>query len=293
MASVNASPSTIPQELPRSEPRLPGPRADAQASERRERLALLQGPQELRAALLGLLLTPGSRREAKAWRADSNQLDNADELLALVSEVPAAERLPWLETLARRFAKCSTEQRQSLVETARRVMAADGVVSALDRLRWLTLRHLLGERHQVAPAAAAVELDAIESEQARQVAMLSAYLSWLVPRAPALDLELSGEPSPGENWYASVTARWAYVNNLPARDEADGDAMVRALRGVQHLPWMLRPVLLRAWVEAARALTDTYALDPDAADALRLAALLIDSPLPPELARQFVETGTD
>jgi hypothetical protein len=34
---------------------------------------------------------------------------------------------------------------------------------------------------------------------------------------------------------------------------------------------------------------DSNALAPEAADALRLASQLLDSPLPPELARHYVE----
>jgi len=48
-------------------------------------------------------------------------------------------------------------------------------------------------------------------------------------------------------------------------------------------------VLVRGWIEAALAASPMNRLGDGAADALRLACLLLDSPLPPELARHYIE----
>jgi hypothetical protein len=73
------------------------------------------------------------------------------------------------------------------------------------------------------------------------------------------------------------------------RELPDIDALVTALRDVQSLPWMLRPVLVRRWVDAAVALSPGGQLGEVAAEALRIAARLLDCPLPPALAVRFVE----
>jgi len=80
---------------------------------------------------------------------------------------------------------------------------------------------------------------------------------------------------------------------VPACSTPDGDGLAHALDEVESLPWMLRPVLLRDWVDAALATGERTRLRPCAADALRLAAGLLDSPLPPELARHYIELDWD
>ena len=49
----------------------------------------------------------------------------------------------------------------------------------------------------------------------------------------------------------------------------------------------MRPQLLRAWVEEALNHSASGLLRSEAADALRLAASLLDTPLPPALASHF------
>ena len=58
-------------------------------------------------------------------------------------------------------------------------------------------------------------------------------------------------------------------------------------------PWMLRPALVRGWLEQALMLSPSRRLEADAADALRLASQLLDCPLPPELARHYAEPDPD
>ena len=175
-----------------------------------------------------------------------------------------------------------------MVGAARRLMSADGMVTQMDQLRWIALRHLLGGSAVAPPAAAEVELVELEDAQAIKVCLYSAFLSRLVP-APELTLDLTGRESPNEAWYVVAIAPWAERIELPPRDRHDIDSTLRALRVMQALPWLLRPVLVRGWFDAARALTDGPMLHPVAADALRLTCRLLDSPLPPELSRQYIE----
>jgi hypothetical protein len=257
--------------------------AEADARERRQRLALLHGPNELRCALLAWAQRTGSAREQAVWQQASREVHDAERLRNDMQALLPTERLPWFELLARRAARGSLEERRLLVETARRVMAADGAVGPRDRLRWLALRHLLGAGGIARPAAASTDLAALPDTLVLGVVGWAAFLSRLVPDVHADEA--------GGDWYAAVSARWAARFLLPARDAMDADATLRALRSVQTLPWMLRPVLLREWFDAAAALTPGVALHAGAAEALRLCALLLEAPLPPALARQFVESG--
>jgi hypothetical protein len=158
----------------------------------------------------------------------------------------------------------------------------------MDQLRWVALRHLLAGSAVSPPAAAQGELEDLDHGQARYVCLYAAFLSRSVP-APELTLDLTGYESPNQTWYDMVTAPWDGHIELPQREGHDIDTSLRALRVLQALPWLQRPVLVRGWFDAARALTEGHALHGDAADALRLSCVLLDSPVPPELGQQYIE----
>lgn len=67
----------------------------------------------------------------------------------------------------------------------------------------------------------------------------------------------------------------------------DADALMHALSGVQEMSWMMRPLLLKAWVEEAVNHSEHGVLSDQTADALRLVAGLIDAPLPPMLEAHY------
>ncbi len=283
------SPSTLPRSSNLVHVR--APRYDGGDPSLREHLARLQAlrePAQWQAATLALMLTPGSKREQAAWFDESSGVADLETLLVDVLALPQSHRLPWFETFAGLLAPRPLELRHALVGAARRLMSADGMVTQMDQLRWIALRHLLGGSAVAPPAAAEVELVELEDAQAIKVCLYSAFLSRLVP-APELTLDLTGRESPNEAWYVVAIAPWAERIELPPRDRHDIDSTLRALRVMQALPWLLRPVLVRGWFDAARALTDGPMLHPVAADALRLTCRLLDSPLPPELSRQYIE----
>ena len=270
-------------ETPDSSGTLPQPRPSSDDDEREaiDRLGRVHGPGELRAVLLALIATPGSQRERRAWRDETKGLSTADALRDEVKKLSAAARLPWLEVLLGRIARAPLHDRQDVVEAARRVMAADGQVRPIDRLHWLALRHRLGEVRPPSPSASASnDLADLPESALLQVARLTAFLSRLVP---------DGELETGTAWYQAVMKRWVRGAIVPAPELPDADEVAHALGVVQGLPWMLRPVLVRAWLEAALAASPMNRLSDGAADALRLAGLLLDSPMPPELARHYIE----
>jgi hypothetical protein len=286
MSVMSLSPSTLPQSANLVYVR--PPRLDRRDPELREplaRLAALDQPAAWQAAVLALLVTPHSRHEHAAWIRLAQHVREADALYDAARALPPPRRLPWLEHFARALAPGPVALRHELIGAARRVMTADGLVSPLDQLRWIALRHLLAGSAVSPPAAAHSELESLAAQDVQQVCIFSAFLSHLVP-APELTLDLTGHESVSQQWYAIVTTAW---DTVPERDGHDIDASLRALRGLQALPWLLRPVLVRTWYDAARSLTEGPALHHDAADALRLTCVLLDSPVPPELSEQYIE----
>lgn len=261
------------------------------------RLKFLQGPGERRAALLALLLTPGSAREKQAWREETEGVASAGRVRSDVQLLSFAARAPAFELLLDRSRPAPVPERQALVEAARRVMSADGLVRPIDRLRWLAMRHRLGETRPPRAAAAASadnDMTNLPLPMVDHIATMTAFLARLVPATEAA----AAVGAAGHAWYQAVMASWAgryrdAGRDLPPCRPPDADMLMHALWGVQELSWMLRPVLLRAWVDEACAMRETPALREEAADALRLAALLLDAPLPPVLARHYLELKLD
>ena len=267
----------------------PAPPPDpVEAAQRRARFAQVAGPGQLHAAVLALLLTPGRTREMAVWRDECRQTVGAKELRNDLMKLDATERMPWLERFVARVLQGPLDKRQQLLRAVRRLIVADGRALALDRLRWLAIRHALGDVRALAlPGAAQVDLDGLATETARQIGRFGAFLSRIVP-APEIDLDVvSGTPTSGERWWREVMQPWPDAG--VTRDMPDANALVTALHDVQALPWMLRPVLVRRWVDAAVALSPAGRLGAPAAEALRIAARLLDCPLPPAVAACFVE----
>ncbi|HVO08344.1 MAG TPA: hypothetical protein VMT83_16240 [Burkholderiaceae bacterium] len=283
---------SVDEQAPAAAPK-PAPAADdpAAVAQRRARFALVAGPGQLHAAVLALLLTPGRARELAVWRDECRHTVGAKELRNELTQVPWPERMPWLEFFVGRIAQGPLDKRQQVLRAVRRLIAADGRALALDRLRWLAIRHALGDVKALArPAAAEVELDGLATGTALQIGRLSAFLSRIVP-APEIDLDVaSGAATSGERWWREVMQPWPDAG--ATRDMPDANALVNALHDVQALPWMLRPVLVRRWVDAAVALSPAGQLAAPAAEALRIAARLLDCPLPPSVAACFVEANS-
>jgi hypothetical protein len=273
-------PAAAPAPLPPTDP--------VEAAQRRARFAQVAGPGQLHAAVLALLLTPGRTREMAVWRDECRQTVGAKELRNDLMKLDATERMPWLERFVARVLQGPLDKRQQLLRAVRRLIVADGRALALDRLRWLAIRHALGDVRALAlPGAAQVDLDGLATETARQIGRFGAFLSRIVP-APEIDLDVvSGTPTSGERWWREVMQPWPDAG--VTRDMPDANALVTALHDVQALPWMLRPVLVRRWVDAAVALSPAGQLGAPAAEALRIAARLLDCPLPPAVAACFVE----
>ena len=268
-----------------------GPQENSGVPGSTERLVQAIGPRELRCALLALLVPRGSRRALAAWEAETQAESSAtpfafqlrDEAMAL----PPAARLPWFERLLVRMAGQPLTERQALLESTRRVVSARGAVRPLDTLHWLVMRRRLGEKAWASPPGGAdFDISRLPESEVNAIARYSAFLSRMVPAG-------SPDGAAGSAWYALVMKPWkGRVDVPPQWPLPDTDAVVQALHQVATLPWMQRPVLVREWVGAALQQSPDRApsgLSDLSADALRLSCTLLDSPLPPELSRHYIE----
>ena len=252
-----------------------------------DRLSRVHGAGELHAVLLAMLLPPGSKRARKAWQLETAAMPGAERLLEYVTTLSGAARLPWFERLLARMAAQPLSARQELLQATRRVMGARGTANPIDRLHWLAMRRGLGE---VAPLAARPEASSEVAEWLESdvlcVAAYSAFLSRLVPG------EVVDAPQ-GRAWYDAVMAIWLPFAEIPECQPPNAEAMVEALAKMQTLSWMQRPVIVRNWVTTAIAMSRGLRLGDLSADALRLTCGLLDSPLPPELARHYIALPAD
>ncbi len=238
----------------------------------------------LRAALLALLVPPGSRRPALAWQVETAGSPQAPALRDEVNDLQPVDRLPWFEKLLVRMARQPLIERQLLLEAARRIMRARGAAWPIDTLHWLLMRQRLGDQGTLAaPAPADVAYSQLPEDDVHAIARYTAFLARLVPSAI---IDRKGHAA----WYAAVMATWQGRVPVPPCDPApDGDALVQALRQIQSLPWLQRPMIVRAWVSAALKHSHGGRLAIEAADALRMSCTLLDSPMPPELAAHYIQ----
>jgi hypothetical protein len=266
------------------DPSEPGALAEATAPATTDRLLQANGPRELRCALLALLLPRGSRRAFASWQVETADTASAGLLRAEAGALAGAARLPWFERLLHRMAAQPLAERHTLLESTRRVVSARGAVQPLDTLHWLVMRRLLGERAPACgPAAADAGFSQLPEADVHAIARYTAFLSRMVPAD-------SPDGDAGAAWYASVMRRWrGQVDIPPQLPVPDSDAFVQALHEVATLAWMKRPVLMREWVGAALHHSPPSGLADVSADALRLSCTLLDTPMPPELSRHYIE----
>ncbi|MCE9660671.1 MAG: hypothetical protein K8R60_19250 [Burkholderiales bacterium] len=252
-----------------------------------DRLSRVHGAGELHAALLALLLPPGSKRAARAWTIETASSPGREGLREHAASLSGAARLPWFERLLARMARQPIAARQGLLRAMRRIMGARGVVRPIDRLHWLAMRRGLGE---VTPLAARAEANVEVTEWLEtDVLALAVYTAFLA-RMVAEDL---GDEGAGARWYESVMEYWQPHAEAPPFDAPDAENVFEALARLQTLSWMQRPVVIRSWVAAALKANGGVRFGDAAADALRLTCTLLDTPMPPELERHYIALPAD
>jgi hypothetical protein len=108
----------------------------------------------LHAAVLALLLTPGRAREMAVWRDENRHTVGAKELAQRVDELPPPSACRGSRTSSASVAHGPLDKRQQLLRAVRRLIAADGRAHGARPLRWLAIRHALGDVRALALPAA-------------------------------------------------------------------------------------------------------------------------------------------
>lgn len=253
------------------------------------RLQRLQGPTEQRLLLLALMLDPANDAECRWWEVRCKELTHGARILEDVQALLPQHRMPEFERVTTQLATAAVELRRQVVHDARHLLRADGRISPRDRLWWLALRHRLSGQPGAPPLMLPVIqhhadiTDLPETERAH-VAALSAYLARFIPMPERAD----GVHPASHVWYDQVMQRCGEdtaASFMPTPPDADG--LVHALSAVQELSWVLRAILVKAWVEEAFNHSPQGVLSDDSADALRMCACLLDTPLPPILEAHY------
>ena len=253
------------------------------------RLQRLSGPLQRRMAILAFMMTPDNDAERRFWDQSTRDLHGSAAILADVQSLPPSFRVPEFERMLGQMAYESVEQRRALVVSSRELLRADGKVSPRDRLWWLVLRHRMGEVHASRTFMRPVtgqgrDLTQLTVDERAHVADFSAYLARLLP----VSSEAAEPSAAGLSWYRGVMARCHPPGEpWPPCTPPDADALMHALAGTQELSWVIRPQLVRAWVEEALNHSPAGLMTAFTADALRLAAGLLDTPIPPALAAHY------
>jgi hypothetical protein len=298
---LSPAPSTFPATAAADVPTLPrlqpaAARLPDELLETLEQVARLDQPGQ-RALLLALLLTPQSARERQAWHEEIANPAGGMLLLDLAQQIPAEAAPALLEKLLLLHSATVPATRVELLRSVRRIMCADGRVRPIDRLRWLLIRHVLArpygqDSHTVRGSSGNSDMAILAPGMRQAVAHLTAFLARIVPLADPVNKV----GAMGITWYRAALRPW-WGEETPNCELPDGDQLVQAIVEVRTLSWMQRPVLTRTWVDSAMTVARRHrsgsdprvGLQPEAAEALRLVSRLLDTPLPPALARCFIE----
>lgn len=246
------------------------------------------GPTERRMITLALMMNIDNERECALWHHMAEGIHDAQGILDDVAALTPNRHVLEFERLTSSIANDPIEQRRALVESARDLLRADGKVSPRERLWWLALRHRVSERQNrqafMRPTTGqGHDLLDMSLDQMQHVTALTTYMARFIP----VDETSKGLAPAGLAWFKGVMGRCGRPTDITPAASPDADALMHALAGVQELSWMMRPLLLKAWVEEAVNNSAHGLLSDQTADALRLAAGLIDAPLPPMLEAHY------
>jgi Zn-dependent protease with chaperone function len=256
--------------------------ASAREQEALARIALWHGPGEWQAAMLALGIEPmasgrpGAAGLWRAWQVATADLNVATAVSAEIAALGPIARRRVFEQLLQRAATAPRAARRAMWRAwLMRWHAIHGVHGRLPpREAW----RAFAIRHGLAPRAARPPRETLATGS-------NAVLAATREMARCLGVPLA----PQQAWTAAALAALHALGLPAARGPALGLAppaaspheRLAALR-VRHLSPMQRPLLLRAWIEAAER---TGVLDASA-DALHLAAVVLDLPAPPALGAQ-------
>ena len=242
------------------------------------RIELWHGPGEWQAAMLALAIDPTAGDiEARwaAWQAATADLHVAASVRHEVVALGAAARRQVFTTLTQRARSAAPAQRRRLW---RALMQRWPQLPPTNASQWraLALGLLLGQRRLSTHAVAAAKLDHHSAAAHAATRLLASALG--------------ATPDAAQVWLNAAAAQLAELGAAAPRGPAAGLAPETALHSLQlalrvrRIAPMQRPLLLRAWLLATEhsRLTD----HGGTGDALHLACLLLELPLPASLSQR-------
>ncbi len=232
---------------------------------------------EWQAAMLALAIDPQAPRAAARWRAYEAATADLHVATAVREEVQSlrsgARRRVMAKLLDRVRQSPPQHQRRLQREWARRRSALAVADAAADQWRWLVIRNAFApERSAAGRGTLATSADDVRAATRCMARVLTSDLPaqerW--HDAAIAALESMGLPPP----------RGPGIGLAPPTVPAHQRELHAALRA-RRLSVMQRPLLLRAWVDAAQ--TSGAELPPSSAEALHLACLAMKLPAPAQL----------
>ena len=242
------------------------------------RIELWHGPGEWQAAMLALAIDPtASDIETRwtAWQAATADLNVAVSVRREIVTLGAAARRQVFTTLMQRARSAAPAQRRLLW---RALMQRWPQLPPTDASQWraLALGLLLGQRRLSAHAVAAATLE-------HHAAAAHAATHQLAQA-------LGAAPDAAQAWLNAAASQLTELGATAVRGPGVGLAPATALRSLQlalrvrRIAPMQRPLLLRAWLLASER--SGLADHAGTGDALHLACLLLDLPLPASLSNR-------
>ena len=242
------------------------------------RIELWHGPGEWQAAMLALAIDPAAsdiETRWTAWQAATADLNVAASVRREVVTLGAAARRQVFTTLMQRARSAAPAQRRLLW---RALMQRWPRLPPTDASQWraLALGLLLGQRRLSAHAVAAATLE--------HHAAAAHAASLLLAQA------LGAAPDAAQAWLNAAASQLTELGATAVRGPGVGLAPATALRSLQlalrvrRIAPMQRPLLLRAWLLASER--SGLADHAGTGDALHLACLLLDLPLPASLSNR-------
>ena len=226
-------------------------------------------PEQVRAAALACLLPArdGATAELGFWRQAAGSFAWSPRLLQAAQALPQRLRLPCFERLLGAAAALPPGQRRILLRDAIALVQVAGRLSLHEYLLARVLKRQLAMR----TARPVLESKSLRvRDLAEPVATVTRALAALLPPAAALA------------WPGTVLTGLGLAPaprlEAPALRELD-----RAIERLAMLGRTERPLLVKQWLAALA----TAEVPPALAGALRCLCLLIDTPVPPQLARHF------
>ncbi len=226
-------------------------------------------PQDLMSAVLAFLVRSDSVEEMEVWREAVVMSPAREAVLQAIWVLPATQRLPWMERLLTRCEALAPADKSALRRKAHRIVAADRAVTAGELLTCLLIDQLLG----LQPVILTREVRRLSlQEAAAAVQTFTALLATQLAPGTSPELRIA--------WTEAIRLQLTLPHATP-HGRTDLASIGHALRPLQELSAVVRPALMKAWVQHAS--TVAHGLTPELADALRMLCLLIDTPLPPAL----------